>query len=123
MCSLDKTLLAFALLHFVLQDQTCLLIQVSLTSYFCIPIPYEENDVVFGVILKDLVGLHRTSQLKLLQHLCLGYRLGLLVILNDLPWNQTEIILLFLRLHPSTEFWTLLLTTRATSFFLGNSCP
>ena len=29
-CSLGKTLLAFALLHFVLQGQTCLLIQVSL---------------------------------------------------------------------------------------------
>ena len=29
-CSLHKTLLAFALLHFVLQGQTCLLLQVSL---------------------------------------------------------------------------------------------
>ena len=29
-CSLGKTLLAFALLHFVLQSQTCLLLQVSL---------------------------------------------------------------------------------------------
>ena len=30
MGSLDKTLLAFALLHFVLQGQICLLLQVSL---------------------------------------------------------------------------------------------
>ena len=30
MCSLGKSLLAFALLHFVLQCQTCLLLQVSL---------------------------------------------------------------------------------------------
>jgi len=30
MCSLGKTLLAFALLHFVLPGQTCLLLQVSL---------------------------------------------------------------------------------------------
>ena len=29
MCSLGKTLLAFAILHFVLQGQTCLLLQVS----------------------------------------------------------------------------------------------
>ena len=29
------------------------------------------------------------------------------VILNDLPWKQIEIILLFLRLHPSTAFQTL----------------
>ena len=30
LCSLGKTLLAFALLHFVLQGQTCLLLEVSL---------------------------------------------------------------------------------------------
>ena len=29
-CSFDKTLLAFALIHFVLQDQTCLLFWLSL---------------------------------------------------------------------------------------------
>ena len=42
-CSLNKTLLAFALLHFVLQRQTCLLFFYLLTSYFCILIPYDEN--------------------------------------------------------------------------------
>ena len=36
------------------------------------------------------------------------------VILNGLPWNRTEIILSFLRLHPITAFWTLLLTMMAT---------
>ena len=34
-------------------------------------------------------------------------------ILNGLPWKQTEIILLFLRLHPSTAFETLLLIMMA----------
>jgi len=29
------------------------------------------------------------------------------MILNGLPWKRTEIILLFLRLHPSTAFRTL----------------
>ena len=29
------------------------------------------------------------------------------MILNGLPWKQTEIILLFLRLHPSIAFQTL----------------
>ena len=28
------------------------------------------------------------------------------MVLNDLLWKQTEIILSFLRLHPSTAFWT-----------------
>ena len=29
------------------------------------------------------------------------------MILNGLPWKQTEIVLLFLRLHPITAFQTL----------------
>ena len=37
------------------------------------------------------------------------------------PW--TEIILPFLRLHPSIAFQTLLLTMRATPFLLRDSCP
>ena len=45
------------------------------------------------------------------------------MILNGLPWRQTEIILLFLRLHPSTAIWTLLLTMLATPFLLRDSCP
>ena len=32
------------------------------------------------------------------------------MILNGFPWRRTEIILSFLRLHPSTAFRTLLLT-------------
>ena len=51
-----------------------------LTSYFCIPVPYNGKDIFFGVlVLKRLVGLHRTVQLQLLQHYWLGHRLGL-------PW-------------------------------------
>jgi len=63
MHSLGKTLLAFALLHFVLQGQICLLLQVSLHFLLCIPISYDEKDIYFGV-LEDLVGLHRTVQLQ-----------------------------------------------------------
>ena len=29
------------------------------------------------------------------------------MILNSLPWKRTKIIPSFLRLHPSTAFWTL----------------
>ena len=42
---------SFALLHFVLQSQTCLLLQVSLTSYFCISVPYDEKDFVLLLLL------------------------------------------------------------------------
>ena len=44
------------------------------------------------------------------------------MILNGLPWKRTEIILSFLRLHPSTAFQTLLLTMMATPFLLRDSC-
>ena len=47
-----------------------------LTSYFCIPVPYNEKDIFLGVlVLKGLVGLHRTVQLQLLQHYWLGHSL------------------------------------------------
>ena len=69
-CSYDKTLLAFALLHFVLQGQTCLILQDSLDFLFCIPTPCDEKDIFFfffGIIYKGLVGLHRKIQLQLIQ--------------------------------------------------------
>ena len=42
---------------------------------------------------------------------------------NGLPWKQTETILSFLRLHPSTAFRALFLTMMATPFLLRDSCP
>ena len=48
MCSLDKKLLAFALLHFLLQGQTYLLLQVSLDFLLCIPILYDKKDIFFA---------------------------------------------------------------------------
>ena len=51
------------------------------------------NRTYFLVLyLEGLVGLHGTGQLQLLQHQWLGRRLGLLM-LNGLPWKQTEVIL------------------------------
>ena len=48
-CFLGKTLLDFALLHSVLKDQICLLLQVSLDSYFCIPSPIVKRASFLGV--------------------------------------------------------------------------
>ena len=78
-CSFGKTLLAFVLLLFVLQGQTCLLLQVSLDFLFLHSSPLWWKEHLFLVlVLKGLVSLHRTIQLKLLQHSWLGHRLGLL---------------------------------------------
>ena len=79
---------------------------VSWFPTFAFQSPIMKRTSFLGVSSKGLVGLHRTVQLQLLQHYWLGHRLGLLW-LNGLPWRRTEIILSFLRLHPSAEFWTL----------------
>ena len=73
------------------------------------------------LVLKGLVGLHRTVQLQLLQR----YWLGIGLDYHDIEWFalETEIILSFLRLHPSTAFQTLFLTIMATPFLLRDSCP
>ena len=76
---LGKTLLAFALLPFVLQGQTCLLLQVSfdfllLYSSFL----WWKGHLFLVLVLEDLVGLHKTIQLQLFQHYWLGHRLWLL---------------------------------------------
>ena len=47
-CSLGRTLLAFALLHSVLQGQISCYPRCFLTSYFCIPVPYNEKDIFLG---------------------------------------------------------------------------
>ena len=58
-----------------------------MTSYFCIPVPYNEKDTVFWVlVLKGLVGLHRTIQLQLLQH----YWLRIDLDYSDLEWFALE---------------------------------
>ena len=44
-CSLGKTILAFTLLHCVLQGQTCCYSGFLLTSYSCIPVTYDESDI------------------------------------------------------------------------------
>ena len=61
MHSLGKTLLAFALLHFVLQAQTFLLLQYLFTS-ICVPVPYNKKEffVCFFMFLEGHVSLHRT---------------------------------------------------------------
>ena len=104
--SLGKTLLAFALLHSVLQGQICLLLQVSFDFLLVHTSPlWWKGHLFWVVVLQGLKGLHRTVQL--LQHYWLGHRLGLLWYwMNGLPWKSTEIFLSFSTLHPSTAFHT-----------------
>ena len=64
-CSLDKTLLAFALLHFAVQGQTCLSLQVSLDflPWHSSPLWWKWH-LFWVLVLEGLVVVHRTSQLQ-----------------------------------------------------------
>ena len=76
---LAKLLLAFALPHFVLQGQICLLLQVSLDFLLLHSSPLWWKGHLFWVfILEVLVGLCRTVQFHFLWHYCFRHRLGLL---------------------------------------------
>ena len=79
--SLSKTLLAFALLHYVLQGQICLLLQVFLDFLLLHsgPLGTGIGHLFWVLVLEGLVGLHRTIQLQLLKYYWSGHRLGL-------PW-------------------------------------
>ena len=57
-----------------------------MTSYFCIPVPYNEKDLFWVLVLKGLVGLHRTVQLQLLQY----YWLGISLDYHDIEWFAFE---------------------------------
>ena len=75
--SLGKTRLAFALLHSVIQGKICLLLQLFLDFLLLHCSPLEWRGHLFWVlVLKDLVGLHKTIQLQFLQRYWLGHRLG-----------------------------------------------
>ena len=78
-CSLGKILLIFDLLHFVLQSQICLLLQVSLDFLLLHSSSLLWNGHLFFVlVLECLVALHRTISFQPLQHYWLGHRLGVL---------------------------------------------
>ena len=122
-CILLTKLLDFALFHFVLQDQTCLLLQVSLDFQLLHSSPLWWVGYLFLVsVLGGIVGLHRLSQLQFLPHQCLAHRLWT-------PW--CSMVCLGKKVRSFCRFWGcthimhfgLLLTVRATSFLLRDSCP
>ena len=76
--SLGKILLAFTLLHFILQDKLCSLLQISLDFLLLHFNPPRLKGTSFFGVLEGLVGLYRNGQLQLLLHQWLWYRLELL---------------------------------------------
>ena len=88
-CFLEKTLLAFALLHFILQGKTCLLFQVSLDLLFLNSNPLRwKGHLLGGLGLEGIGGLHMIAHLQLLWHQWLRHWLGLLWCW--MLWNALE---------------------------------
>ena len=128
MHSLGKTLLAVALLHSIFQGQICLYSRCFLTSYFCIPFPYNEKGICLGVlVLTGLVDLHRIIQLQLFSITGWGIDLDF----HDIEWfalemNRDHSVILFVCLFVfciQVLQFGLLLTMMATPFLLRDSCP
>ena len=93
----------------------CLLLQVFLDFLLLHSSPLWWKWHLFGVlVLEGLVGLCKI--IELLWHSAWGIDLDYCdtVILNGLPWKQTDIILSFLKLHASTAFWTFCWLYRAS---------
>ena len=121
-CILLAKLLAFALLYFVLQSQTCLLPQVSLDFLLLHSSPLWWKGHLFWVlVLEGLVGLHRTVQLQFLQHYWSGHRLGLrwywMVYLQNR--DHSVIFEIASKYCISDSCWLMM----ATPFLLRDSCP
>ena len=73
------------------------------------------------LVLEVLVGHHRMFSFSFF--FIIGW--GMDLDYCDIEWFALEMnrfILSFLRWHPSTAFWTLLLTMMATPFLLRDSC-
>ena len=101
-----------------------------LTSYYCIPVPYDEKDIFFWVlVLEGLVDLHRAIHLQLLWHYWLAHTPTSWGI--DLDYCDVEWLALEMNGDHSVIFWDcaqilhfeLLLTMRAALFLLRNSFP
>ena len=95
---------------------------VSWLPTFAFQSPIMKKTSFWVLVLKGLVGLHRTIQLQLLQHYWLGHRRGS-------PWYWMAC--LGNEQRSSYHFWDciqvlyfgLLLTIMATPFLLRDSCP
>ena len=117
-------LLAFSLLHFVLQCQTCLLFQLSLNFLLLHSslLWWKGHLFFFGVSSRRSCRSSENRSTWDSSASKVGAQTWITV-LNALPWKQIKIILSLLKLYPDTVFQTLWLTMGATPFLLRVSCP
>ena len=99
-------LLAFALLHFVLQAKLTCYSRYLLTSYFCIPVPYDEKDIFVCVCVSILEGLEIFTEPFNFSFFNVS-DWGIDLDYCDIEYFALEMnrdMLSFFRLHPNTAF-------------------
>ena len=122
-CSLGKTLLAFALLHFCTPRPNLPVTPgVSWLPNFVFQSPMTNRTSFWVLVLEGLVCLHRTVQLQLLQDYWSGHRLGLLWYWMVCLGNEQRSFCRFWDCIQVLQFG-LLLTTMAIPFLLRDCCP
>ena len=119
----NTEMLAFDLLHFLLQGQTCLLVQVSLDFLFQHSSAlWWKGHLLLVLVLEGVIGLHRTIQIQLLWQKCLGHRSGFLWCLwFALEMNQDHSVIF--ETAPKYCISDSFVDYGATSFLLRDSCP
>ena len=70
-----------------------------LTSYFCIPTPYNEKASFLGASSRRSCMSSQNHTTSASSALLIRAQTWIIMILNGLPWKRTEIILFFLKLH------------------------
>ena len=95
---------------------------ISWLPTFAFKSPMITRTYFLALVLEGLVCLHRASQLQLLWLQSSGWGIDLdYCDMEWFAWKGTKIILLFLKLYPTTAFQTLFLTVGATPFLLRDS--
>ena len=124
-CSLGKTLLAFAMLYFVLQGQTCRLFWVSFDFLLLYSNPlWWKGHCFLVLVLGSVVGLLRAGYLQLIQYL-----VGASIWITDVEWlalgmkQDHSVIFEVAPKYCSLDSFFFFFTLRATSLLLRNSCP
>ena len=121
--SLDKTLLAFALLPFgPARPNLPVTPGISWLPTFAFQSPMMKRTSFSGGGSRRSYRSSENQSTSASLASVVGTQTWITVLLNGLPGKRTNIILLFLRLHQGLHF-RLLLTVRATPFLLRDSCP
>ena len=104
-CFLGKTLLVFASSFCTPRPNMPIILGITWLPHFAFQSQMVEEHVGVSSRRSCMFSLNNSTSAS--SALVVGTWTWITMILDGLPWKQTKIILLFLRLHLSTAFWIL----------------